>query len=88
MGRRYGGPFNPAIVALAITAIFGQAVDGEAGRLHLPAVPLHAYIGFILFNQLNGIIEAHLLLVSVSVTMVAGAYALHRWIEQPLVTRD
>ncbi|GEC10356.1 acyltransferase [Streptomyces spinoverrucosus] len=98
VGRRYGDAFSPTVVSAVITAIFlimvgvalgwthrlGRSWFVEIGALTYPLYLLHAYIGFILFNQLQGTAEPHILLAAVCIIMIASAYAVHRWIEKPI----
>ncbi|MFI8105389.1 acyltransferase family protein [Streptomyces sp. NPDC086023] len=98
VGARYSEAFSPAVVAAVITVIFlvmvsialgwthrlGRPWFAKIGALTYPLYLLHAYIGFILFNQLHTKVDPYILLAAVSITMIASAYALHRWIEEPV----
>ncbi|RSS79747.1 acyltransferase [Streptomyces sp. WAC06614] len=98
VGARYDQAFSPVVIASVITVIFlvlagialgrthrlGRPWFAKIGALTYPLYLLHAYIGFILLNQFHHKVDPYVLLAAVITTMIASAYALHRWIETPL----
>jgi peptidoglycan/LPS O-acetylase OafA/YrhL len=72
------------LVALRVTSPLARPWLVTAGALTYPLYLLHAYVGFIVFARLGGVVEKYVLLFGVIAVMCAAAYAVHRFVERPL----
>ncbi|WP_327089995.1 acyltransferase [Nonomuraea sp. NBC_01738] len=101
VGRRYGVEYEPMIVtavvvviflvmtlvALRATRVLAKPWLVVAGSLTYPLYLVHAHVGFILFNRAGDAVNRYVLLFGLIAVMLAAAYAIHRFVEQPLAPR-
>ena len=95
---RYDSSFSAPIVTMIIGVFFllmfmissnGTGFWREKswvglGALTYPLYLLHQKIGFIIFRKLHDFSNNYVLLFSVLMLMIGGAYLVHRFIEKPL----
>jgi peptidoglycan/LPS O-acetylase OafA/YrhL len=73
-----------AAVSLRRTGTIGGMTWPLAGALTYPLYLLHQNIGYIVFHQLHGKVNDHVLMWGTAMAMIALAYVIHQGVEKPL----
>jgi hypothetical protein len=71
------------LIALRVTRRFAKPWFAHLGALTYPLYLIHAYIGFIIFHRLGGVVNPYLLLVGTIALMSLVAYMIHARVERP-----
>ena len=101
VAQRYSAPFDDAVVvgiiiviyvvmtlvATGVTSRFARPRFAFAGALTYPLYLVHAYVGFMIFGLLGGLVNRWLLVVGLVATMLLVAYCINRFVEKPLAPR-
>lgn len=75
------------LVALKLTNRFARPWFVVLGALTYPLYLIHAHIGFIIFERLGTQLNRYLLVTLTVFVMLAAAYAINRFVENPLAPR-